>query len=202
MKSLNTSLTEACLPFATKHKLQIDDIILFGSSARGKADPEDIDILLIFNGRVDKSLEHELLLKLKTLDKRISIISKTKQAIADEAFDAREGMLFEGFSLTDKKFVASGYGFTSLGMFILSTRDLGNAKRTRFYYALNGRRGAKGELESLNAIRVSDNAFAVPLHSIEPAKAFFDFWGIQYQYVPMIIPTRLARKGILGNPGL
>lgn len=184
-------LSQSSKEFFKKHKDKIDDIILFGSLRRGKDKPSDIDILMVFKDKVDKDIEYEFRKSLK--DDNVSVLSKKKEDIFAESFDGREGILFEGFSLVKEKSVASDYGFKSFGMFLYKTSGMSNSLKTRFYYALNGRK-SKGVLDSLEGIKMSDNVFIVPLDKIEPAKEFLEQWKLQYRHMPAIIPIRIAKK--------
>jgi len=199
MKSLTTQLAKAGRPFFKKYESQLKDIVLFGSFVRGKAKPEDIDILLVFKTKVNKDVEYELKKLFSEYAKNISIIPKTEKECAEPSFDARESILFEGYSLINSKFLAEDFGFASFGLFFYDTKNMTNTKKTKFYYALNGRLSKKGVIDSLNAIKLSDNVIAVPLDKIESAKEFFEYWGIGYKYVPSLIPKRLGRKGIIGR---
>ena len=199
MKSLNTQLTKISRAFFKRHERQLKDIILFGSFVRGKAKPEDIDILIIFKTKVNKDVEYELKKLFYEYAKNISLISKTEKECAEPSFDARESILFEGYSLISSKSLAEDFGFASFGLFFYDTKTLSNTKKTKFYYALNGRLSKKGIVEELDAIKFSDNVLAVPLDKIESAKEFFEYWGISYKYVPSLIPKRMGRKNIIGK---
>jgi len=196
MNSLITKLSKISSSFYEKHKEQIKDIILFGSILRNKENPEDIDILILFKDSINKDMEYELK---KQLPAKVSLISKTEKTIKDSSFTAREAILFEGYSLITKEFTASKSGFESFGSFIYQTSNLTNAEKTRFYHALNGRRGSKGVCDELKAIKLSDNILAVPLSEVEPAKSFLEYWKIEYTYIPLLIPKRLAKKHIIGK---
>jgi len=185
--------------FYKKYKNQIDDIVLFGSSVRGKKKPNDVDILIIFTEKVDKEIEYEFKNKIVKIIENVSLISKTSKGIYDSFFDAREAILFEGYSLVSNELLSSKYGFNAYGMFIYSTKELNNSDKTRFYYAFNGRRGEKGFVDSSNAIKLSDNVLLVSLENIEEAKEFFDFNKIEFKYNPTLIPSRLAKKQIIGK---
>lgn len=185
--------------FYKKYKDLINDIIVFGSSMRGKINPNDIDVLIVFNKNINKNIEYEFKKQASKIFNNISIISKTQDAIYDSSFAAREAILFEGYSIIKKEFIASLWGYSSLGIFIYKTNSLNNATKTLFYYALNGRRGSNGVLDSLNGIKLSDNIIAVPLAEIEAAKEFFSHWKIEYTYIPSLIPFRLAKKHIIGK---
>ncbi len=199
MKSKITQLTKISKPFFEKHRAEIKDIVVFGSLMRGKSAPEDIDILIIFKKKVDKDVEYELKKLLSHAAENISLISKTEETYQEQSFDAREGVLFEGYSLVKQKFIASDFGFVSLGLFFYSTKELSNVEKTKFYYALNGRGESKGAIDNLEGIKLSDNIIAVPINKIESAKEFFGYWKLEYKYVPSLVPLRLGKKSIIGK---
>lgn len=166
---------------------------------RGKNEPNDIDILIIFKNKIDKDVEYELKNTLLKINNKISITSTTDLNIKKSTFPAREGYLFEGLSLLKNEPISKQFGFSSFGLFITSTKIMENKDRTRYYYALNGRGTSNGFLNETNSIRFSDDLFIIPLESIEKAKEFFGFWRIKTQYIPLLIPERLGVKGILGK---
>jgi len=199
MNSKITQLAKISKSFCKQYKEDIKEIILFGSILRGKSVPNDIDILLIFFKTINKDIEYELKKKLTLVFDNISLISKSQEQVYVSSFTARESIIFEGYSLVTEEFIASLFGFNSLGIFVYDTKKLNNTNKTRFYYALNGRRKAKGITDALEAIKLSDNIIAVPLQNIEAAKAFFEQWNLEYNYVPSLIPSRLAKKSIIGK---
>lgn len=205
MKSINISyLTKKIKFLYKKHKDEVNDIILFGSFMRGNAAPNDIDILLIFKNKINKDIEYELKTSLSQIyinqaQLNISIVSKTEESYTEESFDAREGILFEGYSLVKSKYIASNFGYSSFGMFIYDTNPLKPKQKTLFYYALNGRNASGGVIKMLDAIKLSNNIIIVPLHKIELAKEFFEYRKIEYKYVPTLIPHRLGKTHILNK---
>ncbi|MFH1316061.1 MAG: nucleotidyltransferase domain-containing protein [Candidatus Woesearchaeota archaeon] len=192
MRLIDT-LTKTSKKFVKEHK-DIIDIILFGSVIRGKKNPSDIDIMILFDKKIDKNAEYEFRKKIK---ENASVISKTTDSVNEYSFDAKEGLLFEGYSLVNSRFLSSNNGFSSLGIFIYETKKMSNTNRTKFYYALNGRRGSNGVLKDLNAIKLSDNIIGIPLDMIETAKDFFSLWKIEYKYIPALIPERLNKRKII-----
>ncbi len=70
-------------------------------------------------------------------------------------------------------------------------------KKTKFYHALNGRDGKEGMLQFLKCIKLSDSTILAPSNNIEPLREFIESWDLDYRYIPMIIPKRLAKKQIL-----
>lgn len=172
---------------------QIKDIILFGSAIRGKTNPQDIDILILFNNRINKDLEYEIKQELNKIHENISITSKT--TIDEESFIARDSIYFEGYSLLNKKYLSENMGYTSFTLFKYQTSNLTNSQKVTFYNALNGR-NSKGLIEEYDCIKLSDNALLVPLENSDFFKEFFDKWT-DYKLIPLLIPSRLAKKKIL-----
>ncbi|HII13732.1 MAG TPA: nucleotidyltransferase domain-containing protein [Nanoarchaeota archaeon] len=175
----------------------IDDILLFGSIIRGKQNPQDIDIMILFKEKVDKATEYKIRKELEKYAKNISIVSKTQKTAIEQTFDARESILFECISLLSGKNLAKEYGFSSLGMLKYKIKGWTNLQKTQFYHALNGRSGKGGVLEQLSSIKLSDNIILTPLNRIELMKDFLDFWKIEYLYIPLLIPHRMNHKNIL-----
>lgn len=196
MTSKNILLNKSLNKFVSSHP-EVEDIILFGSVVRGKEKPKDVDILIIFSEEVDKEKEFAIKKILEKQFQNLSIVSKTRKNITDPAFDARESILFEGFSLVTGKNLASEFGFVSFGMFKYCFGAWNKLQKTKFYYALNGRRGKVGISSQLGCIKMSDNIVLVPLHNIEPFREFLDSCKIEYKYIPQLIPERLGRRKIL-----
>lgn len=199
MNSKITQLSKISRLFYKRYKEDVNDIILFGSIMKGKQIPTDIDVLILFRKEINKEIEYDYKKQASKIFTNLSLISKTEDSLKEAYFSAREAILFEGYSLIRKKFIACESGFDSLGIFIYQTKQLSNVEKTKFYYAINGRRGSKGILDSLNAIKLSDNIIAVPLQEIEETKDFFASWKIEYTYTPSLIPSRLAKKHIIGK---
>ena len=179
-----------------KHK-DIEDVIIFGSAVRGKETSEDIDILVLFKTKVDKNIEYVIRKELEKYYNNLSIVSKTLKTALDPSFDARESILFEGFSLISGDNLARNYGFASLGMFKYDFNGWDTLKKTKFYYALNGRNGKTGIVHLLGCIKISNNLLLSPLNKIEQTREFLEAWKIEYIYIPVIIPQRLNKNNIL-----
>jgi|SRR3989344_5496031 len=192
----NTTLKNRIRKIIEKHP-EVCDILIFGSVIRGKDKPNDFDILVLFEHEVDKNTEYILRKEIEKDYSNVSIISKTKKTVLDETFDAREAVLFEGISLINSKSLAGNYGFSSFGLFKYNFKDWNKLKKTKFYYAINGRGGKKGIANILGAIKISDSLMIIPLDKIEDFKEFLDTWKIEYIYIPVLIPNRLSRKKIL-----
>ena len=177
--------------------LEVADILIFGSTIRGKEKPNDIDIIVLFKDKINKETEYAIRKELEKNYKNVSITSKTEKTSLDKAFDARESLLFEAQSLITEKNLAEEYGFHSFGMFKYNFGNWDKLKKTKFYYALNGRGNKEGIASMLNCIKLSDSLILAPLEKIEAFKEFLDSWGINYKYIPILLPERLSKKKIL-----
>ena len=176
---------------------QVEDIILFGSTVRGKQEPRDTDILVVFKKKIIKESEYLIRKKLEQYFPKVALISKTSETLLDPTFDARESALFEGVGLITGKNLARRYGFISFGMFKYTFGTWEKLQKTKFYYALNGRKGEKGISQKLECLKLSDRIILVPLGNIEPFREFLESWKLEYIYVPTMIPERLSHKKIL-----
>lgn len=176
---------------------EVEEVIVFGSVVRGKEKPKDIDIIVIFKNRVVKETEYLIRKEIEKKYKNVSIISKTLVTLFDPAFDVRESILFEGKSFLKDKTLAEQYGYSSVGMFKYYSKGWSKLKKTKYYYALNGRGAQRGIIKELAGIKLADEVVLVPLHKIEAFRSFLEFWRVEYKYIPALIPERLNQKKIL-----
>jgi len=196
MTSGHTKLTNKLKKLSGAHP-DISDVILFGSAARGKEKPNDIDILVLFKDKVDKNLEYMIRKEAEKEYSNVSVVSKTEKTVMEESFDAREGILFEGKSLITGEPLARKHGFRSFGMFKYRFGNWSSLQKTKFYHALNGRGGKIGIIALLECIKLSDSVVLAPLEKTEQFREFLDSWKITYIYVPTLMPERLGKKKIL-----
>ena len=193
---INLKLKNELKSFVKENKT-VQDILVFGSSVRGKSKPRDLDILIIFDSIVDKNSELKVREILKKYFENISILSKTSKTILESSFDARESVLFEAVSLISGKNLAEEYGFNSFGMFKYNFKGWDKLKKTKFYHALNGRGKNQGVLVNLGGIKLSDQIILIHLDKIELFREFLESWKLDYKYIPLLMPERLSRKKIL-----
>lgn len=176
-----------------KQNDSIRDIIMFGSFLKGKKKVNDIDILIIFEKSVNKSFEREFKKKIIEIksDYNLDINSVTISDFRNDSFIAKEGIFLEGISLLRKKTISKEQGFFSVAFVQYSLDNVKGSKRTRLYYALNGRNDQKGFLKTIAAKRFSQNSILFPYDKIEEVKEFFKLWGVEIQIIPSMIPYRL-----------
>ena len=172
--------------FYEKNKAIIDDIVIFGSASREKEEASDIDVLIILKA---ESPGIEKICRDMFQDEKFHVIVKLRQELESPAFIPREGYLFEGYSLIKNQSIANNYGYEAMYMFVYSTKNLPNSKRTKFYYAMNGR-GDKGFAENANLLKVSDGVLMAPINEKENVVEFLRHWDIAARDYEILIPKR------------
>ena len=172
-------------------KPQILDIILFGSLARGKDEPRDIDLLVIYTGKEFEG--YNLRKKLESINKNIELIFKRYDDVFNPEFFAREAILSEGYSLKKKKFISESLGYDNFILFIYSLKNFNKSKRMQFYYSLYGRGKQLGMLEKSKSHKFSDKIILCPVENSETIKSFLERLGIIYRESPILIPKRMIK---------
>ena len=170
--------------FYKKHKKKIFDIILYGSSIRGKYRPRDIDILVIFKDVDNKEyfeLPYELRKSLEKENLKVDVKGVLIYELFDPKFLARQSLLIEGYSLIKNNLLSERFGFESYSLFAYSLKNLNHNEKTKFQYSFKGRRDERGILEELNGIVVGMGSVLIPIENSEKFKEFLDKWKIKYE---------------------
>ena len=188
MQSKITNLINS-LKLILKKNTDIEDIILFGSSMKGKSKPKDVDILLIFKTKINKPLELTIR---KNSELNLDINSIIVEELKGDNFIAKEGLYLEGLSIKTSEPLAKEIGFSSYALFKYNLSNIKGSDRIRFYYALNGRNNNQGFLKEISANKFSEEIIFCEYNKIEQLKDFFKTWNIEYQIIPTLIPQRLT----------
>src|SRR3989344_6619553 len=107
-------------------KENILDIVLFGSSVKGKDEPNDIDILVLYS-KEEKDIHDTAYLMRKELEKiykNIDVIAEKYNDLFSSSFLARESILSEGFSMKQKKYISDCFGYSSFILFKYKLKGL------------------------------------------------------------------------------
>ena len=177
-------LSRDCKEFYKAHNKQIIDIVLYGSFMRGKPDARDIDIIIIFSD-VEKKEYLNLPYELRKIIEKNKITADVKGIYLDEIFDykllARTAIFHEGYSLITKEFLGKKIGFDNMTMFSYSLKNLSNTNKTRFIYALNGRRGSSGVLKILEGRHIGAGIILIPIQNSDEFGKFLTSWKINFE---------------------
>jgi len=147
---------------------EVLDVLIFGSTVRGKQTPSDLDVCVIWKGR-----------------KRAvpGAISKTYAELFSPDFLAREDVLSDAFSLRLNKRLAEAFGYDSFVGFMYSLRRKDYNERARFHNAL---RNISKELEILRF-----KGFAlVPVAVSEKFKDFLEYWKVPFRETRILFPKQ------------
>jgi|SRR3989344_5991809 len=188
----NTKLKSEITKFYRKNRDTILDIIIFGSFIKGKENPKDIDLLILYKDKKNIEKSYELKKILKNFN--VEITDKSYLELFDESFKVREGILSEGYSVVNKKFLSEGFGYLSFILFKYELKGFSKSNRMRFYYGLSGRgKNDKGIIDDLSLIKFSDTILLCPVENAEKIKEFLNYWKIKYIEFPIMIPSRLKQ---------
>ena len=113
----NTKLISKIHNITKENKEEILDIVLFGSSVKGKEKPRDIDLLIIYKTKINSELNYKIKKEFEILGIEVDLVAKNYSGLFDSSFIARESYLSEGYSLSNKKFIAGGFGFKPMVLF-------------------------------------------------------------------------------------
>ncbi len=178
---------------------EVIDILLFGSSVRGKDEPKDIDFLILFSDKVEDStkISYTLRKELEKLYSNVEVISKKYSEIFSSNFLPREALLSESYSFKNKEYLSRGFGYQNFILFRYSLKNLNKSKRMQFYYSLYGRGKEKGILEKNQAIKFSNEIVLALVDNSEIFKNFFESWKIEYVEFPVLIPERVIKYALM-----
>jgi predicted nucleotidyltransferase len=176
--------------FLKKNKKEIIDIMIFGSAARGKDRPKDIDVLVVFKDKVSNEIVYELRKSLEKTGLKPDIVGKTCEGMLSSGFLPREDILSDGYSLSLGRSLSESFGYRSFVLFKYGLKDLNQSERIRFHYALMGRGGNGSMIKKLDGIKFTSAVVLVPVGSSEPFEEFLESWGIKSKKTRILIPAK------------
>ncbi len=170
-------------------KKEIFDIVLYGSFVKGKEKPKDIDILILFEKtplkeRTEIAYEFKVLI---SKNHKIDVKTINLKELFEKEFLARQGVLIEGYSLLHKEKFSERFGFKGYSLFTYNLKNFDHNKKTRFIYALIGRRKEKGILKQLNIISCGKGVYEVPIENSLIFEEFLKKWNVEYHKKNILI---------------
>ena len=191
----NTRLMSKIYSVIKENKDEILDIVIFGSSVKGKEKPRDIDLFVIYKTKVNSELSYKIKKEFEILGFEIDLVAKNYSGLFDSSFIARESYLSEGYSLLNKKFIADGFGYKPMILFRYDIKSFNKSQRMRFYYSLYGR-NTEGMLKKLRLYKFSERIIISPVEESERVKDYLNSWKIQYIEIPILIPSRILESEV------
>ncbi len=164
-----------------KNKKIIFDIVLFGSSVRGKYAPEDVDVAVIFREKIPRQKIDPILSQLKNFHAEYFFL--------DEIYSEPvwSTLISEGFSLTKNKFLHEIVGMKSWFLFKYSLENLNPSEKMKFFHAVFGRTKGAGLLKELGGRSLGRGAIIVPLGNVDKMREILDRWKVNYNVEKILI---------------
>ena len=145
----------------------IDDIIIFGSIAKGSFNPKDLDVALFLKD--DKSLR-EIKKELREIEENVDI------EIVDSIYNLLWVILIrEGFSIKKGKFLFEIYRLRPVVLYRYSLKKLTPVQKVQFT------RGIKKVLKDSNSKILSRSIVLVPMDKKVEFDEFLNTWNITYE---------------------
>lgn len=164
----------------------IFDIVVYGSSVKGKTKPNDIDVLVIFK---EGSLK-ERLIKIQAIKKKIEIPIDIKGILWEELFRpeffARAGILLEGLSIFENKPFCSKLGFEGYTMFTYSLQNKSHTEKIEFNYILRGRNKV-GIIKQLEGHHKGPGVILIPIKNSLEFEDVLQMHVVEYKKKNMLI---------------
>ena len=164
---------------------EVLDVVVIGSVLRGKAEPKDVDVLLIFKSKTNTDVAHELRKKMEKHFAVVEVVQVTYAQLLSPAFKARSAYLF-GYSILYESFISEAMGYGAKVLFKYSLEGFAQTKRMRLQYALYGRDSKSGIARLLELEKFAPTIFLCPLGNAERFKEFLEQWGIVHEQYPVL----------------
>ncbi len=172
-------------------KEKLFDVILYGSAVKGKDEPRDIDIVIIFfNEEFRERLDIAQTFKMDLpKDLKFDIQTLNVSDLFDASFFARQGILIEGYSLVSGRKFSDKLGFKGYSLFSYTLGNLNHNQKTMFTYSLIGRGKTEGMIKKVNGKSMGRGAFLVPIESSLMFEEFLEKWKLEYSKKNMLVSS-------------
>ncbi|MFH0973889.1 MAG: nucleotidyltransferase domain-containing protein [Candidatus Micrarchaeota archaeon] len=166
------------------------DVFLYGSAAKGKREPRDVDLVAVFCDKADDRAAHELEKNLKASGVKADVEARSWKELFETSFLPREAVLAEGVSLKNGRPLSEAFGFKSFTLFRYSLKGFTPTRRVQFHYALNGRKKAGGMLASVDGKKFTSSTCLAPTAKSEEFAEFLRDWKIEFKQSFVLIPAK------------
>ncbi len=157
-----------------KNKDIIFDIVLFGSSIKGKAKPADIDIAVVFKKKIGQERINKIFEGLGQFHMEYVFLEELYKETLWPT------ILQEGYSLLQSKHVYKMLGFDSMFLFVYDLKKLNNSNKSRFSHALFGKKKRDGLLFEMKGKQLGRGCIAIGTENSERMRSFFETWNVSY----------------------
>jgi predicted nucleotidyltransferase len=148
---------------------EIEEVLLFGSAVKGKADPNDIDVALITKKEIKPEIKgfHISIINPEDFYKNPPSLINT--------------LMREGYSLKKNAPLAEKYGFINKLLFTYELRGLKESVKVKVVNLLRGINGKSGFVKENNGEWLSNGVFIVPLEAERIIERFLINFSVNYK---------------------
>ncbi len=189
LSDLRKRLSEIAKWFVSENP-EVWDVLLYGSSVKGKERPNDVDIAVI----IEEGDPFKMAFQFKTALEEAGFSAEeldVKGFLLKDLFDENNlvgfALLVEGYSLLSDKFLHERLNANAYFLFRFSYSSLPQSKKMRFLYAYRGRNGSGGVLQQTDSQEIAPGVVLVPVGTVYRFRKFLSLWGLSYEYAPLII---------------
>jgi predicted nucleotidyltransferase len=197
LSDLRKRLSDKAKEFASKNP-EVWDILLYGSSVKGKEKPNDIDIAVIIKkgNPFNAAFELKTLLEVELPPESLDV----KGFLLEELFEENNLVAFalfvEGYSLLRDKFLHEELNAGGYFLFRFSYSHFPQSEKMRFLYAYRGRGENPGVLRQTGSIELAPGVVLVPVKEFHNFRRFLSLWGLSYEYAPALIGELKRELGV------
>lgn len=159
-------------------KAKVVDILLFGSAVKGKNNPNDVDLCIVFRDKVDLNIVRETGL---ILGDKFHVSSLVVDNFFTNVHSLAKTILFEGKSVIARKNLSETLGLNSSLLFSYNLSKEDKSKKVRFVYLLRGRGNDTGLVKKWGGEFISNNAFILPVNKDNEAQEVFNGWKVNFK---------------------
>lgn len=165
----------------SKNKKIIFDIFLFGSSVRGKYNPEDTDVAVIFKEKISRE-------KIDSILKGFGNFH-AEYIFLDEIYSEPlwQTLISEGVSLSRNKPLHEILGMKSWFLFTYSLPSFSPSEKSKFSHAIFGRSNGIGILKDLGGRALGKGSLIVPIQNADRMREILDRWKVNYSVKKIFI---------------
>lgn len=155
---------------------EVVDIILFGSFVKGRYNPADTDICIIFRDRADLEL-----IKRVGSETEAHVSFLTIENFFTKPHALVGALLFEGVSLLTGKKLSEVYNLESWSIYNYELSKVSKKEKVKFVYAIRGRKAGEGLLKDWKGKYLTPGCFMVLSTSDAEVLEFLKSWRVPFE---------------------
>ncbi|MDP7080277.1 MAG: nucleotidyltransferase domain-containing protein [Candidatus Undinarchaeales archaeon] len=197
--SFTSAELERIRAFAREHSDRILDILVYGSTVRGRRAPGDLDVLVVLRDvtsqeYVDIPYRLRKVLEKERGEGQLDVKGVKTEEFLDPNYLARTRVLIEAYSLLHDDFLCKRFGLAPHALFTFDLKGLTRSEKTRFHYAMKGRSGEPGVLDELGGVHLGRGVVLVPINAAGDFCDLLELWNVGYEVFYGMAEERILER--------